>query len=146
MLNWFRRQRLLAALLITANPAIVGSWVAAYHPCPVADGALGRVGASALGATDSADEHTGHAGMAMAGVAAPTEQAPAHGHDQNSGHCSCIGQCLSAGIALPSVVGRESGVVAAVTERAVRSPQSALAVPVSAPLDLLPPSTAPPIA
>ena len=140
MLNWFRRQRLLAALLITANPALVGSWAAAYHPCPIDDGAAFTTVAAAQVAVASA-EHAGHEGMVM--EEAP---APSHDHSETSGHCSCIGQCLSAGIALPAVVGRESRVVAVVTELAVRIPQSALAVPASAPLDLLPPSTAPPIA
>lgn len=147
MLNWFRRQRLLAALLITANPALVGSWVAAYHPCPVGDQwAGGSVGQSTVITAVDHSEHAGHEGMAMAEVAAPVDQAPSHDHSQNDGHCSCIGQCLSAGIALPAVVGHESRVVAVVTELAIRIPQSALAVPASAPLDLLPPSTAPPIA
>jgi hypothetical protein len=145
MLNWFRRQRLLAALLITANPALVGSWVAAYHPCPVADGALGRrVAETQVIAATS--EHAGHEGMAMAEMAAPTDQAPSHDHTQNDGHCSCIGQCLTAGIALPSLESAETAVAVVVTEQAVRTPHSALAAPVSAPLDLLPPSTAPPIA
>jgi hypothetical protein len=144
MLNWFRRQRLLAALMILANPALVGSWVAAYHPCPVGDEwAVGRSGGQAVVIVD---EHAGHEGMAMAEVAAPVDQAPSHDHSQNDGHCSCIGQCLSAGIALPSVAGRESRVAVVVTEQVVHTPQSALAVPASAPLDLLPPSTAPPIA
>ena len=82
----------------------------------------------------------------MAEVAAPADQAPGHDHDQNDGHCSCIGQCLAAGIALPSLDRAEVSVAVVVTEQAVRSPQSALAVPASASLDLLPPSTAPPIA
>jgi hypothetical protein len=135
MMQWFRRQRLLAALLIVANPALVGSWVAAYHPCPVQDEwAVGQeVVASA--------EHAGHEGMAMAET-----PAPAHDHSQNDGHCSCIGQCLTAGIALPSVEGRETRVAVVVTEQALRTPHSALAAPASAPLDLLPPSTAPPTA
>ena len=147
MLNWFRRQRLLAALLITANPALVGSWVAAYHPCPVGDQwAGGPVGQVSVVAAGDHSEHAGHEGMSMEAETAPVDQAPAHDHSQNDGHCSCIGQCLSAGVALPAVVGRESRVVAVVTELAVRTPHSALALPVSAPLDLLPPSTAPPIA
>jgi|GEM_PF-3513233 len=139
MLNWFRRQRLLAALLITANPALVGSWVAAYHPCPIDDGA--GYGRAAAPSHVVANEHAGHEGMVM--EEAPV---PSHEHSETNGHCSCIGQCLSAGIALPAVVGRESRVVAVVTELAVRIPQSALTAPASAPLDLLPPSTAPPIA
>ena len=139
MMQWFRRQRLVAVLLILANPALVGSWVAAYHPCPVQDGALGRVGASAHVAV--ASEHAGHEGMAM--EEAP---APSHDHSQNDGHCSCIGQCLSAGIALPLDAGRESQVAVGITEFTHRIPQSGLTLPVSAPLDLLPPSTAPPIA
>ena len=145
MLTWFRRQRLVAALMILANPALVGSWVAAYHPCPVSDGARGRVGASAV-ASVAGSEHAGHEGMVMAAEVAPAYQAPAHDHSQNDGHCSCIGQCLTSGLALPSVAGHESRVAIVVTESAVRSPQSALTVPVTAPLDLLPPSTAPPIA
>ena len=139
MMQWFRRQRLVAALLILANPALVGSWVAAYHPCPVADGALGRVGASAVAASAQASEHAGHEGMVM--EEAP---APSHDHSQNDGHCSCIGQCLSAGIALPIDAGRESQVAIVVTQHAARTPHSALTLPVSAPQDLLPPSTAPP--
>lgn len=141
MMSWFRRQRLVAALLILANPALVGSWVAAYHPCPVSDGAVWRSGGQAVDHSVAVSEHAGHEGMVM--EEAP---APSHDHSQNDGHCSCIGQCLMAGIAIPAVVGRESRVVAVVTEVAVRSPQSALTSPVSAPLDRLPPSTAPPIA
>ena len=139
MMQWFRRQRLVAALLILANPALVGSWVAAYHPCPVSDGAAyGRTVAPSH-VVAMANEHAGHEGMVM--EEAP---APAHDHSQHNGHCSCIGQCLSAGIALPSFAGDETQVALEVTQHAVRSPQSALAAPVSAPLDRLPPSTAPP--
>lgn len=138
MMKWFRRQRLLAALLILANPALVGSWVAAYHPCPVADG---RTVARSHEVAATSSEHAGHEGMVM--EEAP---APSHDHQQNDGHCTCIGQCLTGGFALPSVVGRESRVTPVITEVAVRSPDAALTTPVSAPLDLLPPSTAPPIA
>jgi hypothetical protein len=140
MMQWFRRQRLVAALLILANPALVGSWVAAYHPCPVSDRWVGGEAAQLVVATATMD-HAGHEGMVM--EEAP---APAHDHSQHDGHCSCIGQCLSAGIALPSFAGTETKVAFEVTQSAVRSPQSALAAPVSAPLDRLPPSTAPPTA
>jgi hypothetical protein len=135
MLKWLRRQRLIAALLITANPALIGSWAAAYHPCPVRDGAV-------VAAQVVVDEHAGHHEMA------PTESAPApsHGHGDEAATCSCIGQCLTAGIALPSDAGRESQVASLTTERVVRIPQSALASPASAQLHRLPPSTAPPIA
>jgi hypothetical protein len=140
MMQWFRRQRLVAALLILANPALVGSWVAAYHPCPVQDGAAyGRTVAPSHVAV--ASEHAGHEGMVM--EEAP---APAHDHSQNDGHCSCIGQCLMAGIALPLDAGRESLVATVITRQVPLIPQSALAVPVSAPQDFLPPSSAPPIA
>jgi uncharacterized protein involved in copper resistance len=140
MMKWFRRQRLVAALLILANPALVGSWVAAYHPCPVQDGAAhGRTVALSHVAAPAVD-HAGHDGMVM--EEAP---APSHDHSQNDGHCSCIGQCLATGIALPTDTGRESQVAVVVTRHTVSIPQSALALPVSAPLDLLPPSTAPPI-
>src|SRR6478609_3004610 len=140
MMQWFRRQRLVAALLILANPALVGSWVAAYHPCPVQDQwSAGRSGGQAV--EPIAMDHAGHEGMVM--EEAP---APAHDHSQNNGHCSCIGQCLSAGIALPSVASRESRVAIIIAQFTVRTQQSALALPVSAPQDLLPPSTAPPIA
>lgn len=145
MLNWFRRQRLVAALMILANPALVGSWVAAYHPCPVADGAEWRRAAETQ-VVAAVSEHAGHEGMEMEGASAPTDHPAGHDHSQNDGHCSCIGQCLSSGLALPSVTGGESQVVAVITELAVRTPQSALSLPVSAPLDLLPPSTAPPTA
>ena len=139
MMQWFRRQRLVAALLILANPALVGSWVAAYHPCPVQDQwSVGRVAQSVA---PVAMDHAGHEGMVM--EEAP---APAHDHSPHDGHCSCIGQCLSAGIALPSVAGRESRVAISIAQFAVRTPHSALTLPVSAPQDLLPPSTAPPIA
>src|SRR6478736_7542212 len=124
MMQWFRRQRLVAALLILANPALVGSWVAAYHPCPVSDGAEWRRVAETRGVAHS--EHAGHEGMEMVEEAAPLQQAPAHDHSQNDGHCSCIGQCLSAGIGLPSVAGRESQVAIVVTQHAARTPHSAL--------------------
>ena len=148
MLSWFRRQRLLAALLIAANPALVGSWVAAYHPCPVKDGALGRWGAGAVEVpAPSMSEHSGHEGMMMAEEApAPSDQAPAHDHGGTDGPCSCIGQCLGAGIALPSVAGRESQVAFEISSHfAPRTSHSQLA-PASAPPYLLPPSTAPPSA
>lgn len=140
MMQWFRRQRLVAALLILANPALVGSWVAAYHPCPVAEGTQWRRVAEPQVVAPASMEHAGHEGMVM--EEAP---APSHDHSQNDGHCSCIGQCLTAGIALPSFAGDETQVAVELSQHAVRSPQSALTVPVSAPLDRLPPSTAPPI-
>ena len=146
MLNWFRRQRLLAALLIAVNPALVGSWVAAYHPCPVQDGAPGRWGAGAVEVqAPSMSEHSGHEGMMMAEEApAPSDQAPAHDHGGTDGPCSCIGQCLSAGVALPSVAGDETRVAFTVTQHSVPSTQYLSALAASRPPYLLPPSTAPP--
>jgi hypothetical protein len=138
MMSWFRRQRLVAALLILANPALVGSWVAAYHPCPVQDGMQWHSGTAAQ---VQAEDHAGHEGMVLA-----EEQPPSHDHSQNDGHCSCIGQCLTAGVALPSFAGDETRLQVTTSQSAVRSTQSAATLPASRPLDLLPPSTAPPIA
>lgn len=144
MLAWFRRQRFVAALLIAANPALIGSWVAAYHPCPVSDGALGRWRVGAVESQAPAmSEHAGHEGMMMGEETAP---APSHDHSNTDGPCSCIGQCLSAGVALPLDAGRESRVSILVTQSEVSVPQSALVVPASRPHHLLPPSTAPPSA
>ena len=144
MLAWFRRQRFVAALLIAANPALVGSWVAAYHPCPVRDGSLGRWGAGAVELqAPSISEHSGHEGMMMAEEApAP----PAHDHSNGDGPCTCIGQCLSAGIALPSIAGDETRLAISISQHSAPSTQHTVVVPTSRPLDLLPPSTAPPIA
>lgn len=135
MLKWLRRQRLIAALLITANPALIGSWAAAYHPCPVRDGAV-------VAAQVVVDEHAGHHEMA------PVESAPvpAHGHGDDAAACSCIGECLTAGIALPSLAGAEATLSAQYTQHAAPSTQHLDAPWASTPLDLLPPSTAPPIA
>ena len=135
MLKWLRRQRLVAALLITANPDLIGSWAAAYHPCPVRDGAV-------VAAQVVVDEHAGHHEMAPA----ETAPAPSHGHGDDAAACNCIGQCLTAGIALPSFAAAEFTIATVVTQSAVRAPQSALASPASAQLHRLPPSTAPPIA
>lgn len=134
MLSWFRRQRLVAALMLAVNPALVGSWVSAHHPCPVRD---------AVVAAPSAE----HDGMMMspAEMAGMAEQgAPAHEHSQGEGQCTCIGQCLSAGIALPSLAGDETRVAVEITQHAAPSTQHTAVVPTSRPLDLLPPSTAPP--
>src|SRR5690348_1868703 len=110
MLAWFRRQRFVAALLIAANPALVGSWVAAYHPCPVKDGAaFGRTVAQSHAVV--AVEHSGHEGMMMEEAPA----APSHDHSNADGPCTCIGQCLSAGVALPSVSGDEIRVAVEIT-------------------------------
>jgi hypothetical protein len=135
MLKWLRRQRLLAALLITANPALIGSWAAAYHPCPVRDGAV--VAAQAV-----VDEHAGHHDMA------PVESSPApsHGHSDENAPCSCIGQCLTAGVALVSLGGEELRVATEITRHSAPSTQHLEAHWASTPLDRLPPSTAPPIA
>ncbi len=141
MLKWLRRQRLLAALLITANPAFIGSWAAAYHPCPVRDSAVGRSGGQAVVQVEIADEHLGHHEMGPVS----TDPAPEHGHSDDAAACSCIGQCIAAGIALPSFAATEFTVATVVTQSAVRAPQSALASPASAQLHRLPPSTAPPI-
>ena len=147
MLNWFRRQRLLAALLIAVNPALVGSWVAAYHPCPVRDGAaLGRVGAQAVVVDARASEHAGHEGMMMEEAPAPSDQAPAHDHSNSDGPCTCIGQCLAAGIALPSFAGQETRVAVEITSHLAPRTSHAQLVPASAPPYFLPPSTAPPTA
>ena len=147
MISWFRRQRLVAAFLILANPALVGSWVTAYHPCPVQDVvAQGRRGAEAQVTVAAAAEHAGHEGMMMTSAETAEPQAPSHDHTQNDGHCSCIGQCLSSGIALPSFAGDETRLQVSFTQHAALSTPHAAALPASRPLDLLPPSTAPPIA
>lgn len=140
MLAWFRRQRFVAALLIAANPALVGSWVAAYHPCPVRDGVVARPVEVAQHASHA--EMAGHEGMMMEEAPA----APSHDHSSTDGPCTCIGQCLSAGIALPSFSGDEIRVAVEITSHfAPRTSHSQL-LPASAPPYLLPPSTAPPIA
>src|ERR1043165_7061506 len=139
MLNWFRRQRFVAALLIAANPALVGSWVAAYHPCPVRDGAVVQRIEVAQAASHA--EMAGHEGMMMA------EEAPApptHDHSNTDGPCTCIGQCLSAGIALPSVSGDEVRVAVEITSHAAPRTSHSELRPASAPPYLLPPSTPPP--
>lgn len=139
MLAWFRRQRFVAALLIAANPALVGSWVAAYHPCPVQDGvAHGRTAAPSHVVTASV--HSEHEGMMMEEAPA----APSHGHSNTDGPCTCIGQCLTAGIALPSVAGDEIRVAVEITSHVARRTSHAPLPPASAPPYLLPPSTAPP--
>jgi hypothetical protein len=143
MLAWFRRQRFIAALLIAANPALVGSWVAAYHPCPVKDGALGRWGAGAVEVqAPTMAEHSGHEGMMMEEAPA----APSHDHSNTDGPCTCIGQCLTAGIALPSVAGDEIRVAVEITSHAAPRTSHSPLPPASAPPYLLPPSTAPPTA
>lgn len=144
MLAWFRRQRLLAALLIAANPALVGSWVAAYHPCPVQDGAEWRRGAEAQVVPPAAAEHAGHDMMMMGEAPAPSDQAPAHDHGGSDGPCTCIGQCLMAGVALPSVAGDEASLAVVVTQHSVAGTQYLAALPAARPHHLLPPSTAPP--
>ncbi|HTK55710.1 MAG TPA: hypothetical protein VL295_02720 [Gemmatimonadales bacterium] len=141
MLAWFRRQRFIAALLIAANPALVGSWVAAYHPCPVKDGAQWRRGGEAQVVV--AAEHSEHEGMMMG---AETPPAPSHDHSNSNGPCTCIGQCLTAGIALPSVAGDEIRVAVEITSHAAPRTSHSPLPPASAPPYLLPPSTAPPTA
>lgn len=144
MLAWFRRQRFVAALLIAANPALVGSWVAAYHPCPVRDGAAWQRGAAAQ--VVLAAEHSEHEGMDMSSAesAEAPVAPPAHDHSNTDGPCTCIGQCLSAGIALPSVAGDEVRVAVEITSHAAPRTSHSPLLPASAPPYLLPPSTAPP--
>lgn len=146
MLAWFRRQRLLAALLIAANPALVGSWVAAYHPCPVQEGAEWRRGAVAVevAAAPSMAVHSGHDMSMMEEAPAPSDQAPAHDHSSNDGPCTCIGQCLMAGVALPSVAGDGATLAVVITQHSAPGIQYQAALPASRPHHLLPPSTAPP--
>ncbi|HWA40182.1 MAG TPA: hypothetical protein VG712_01130 [Gemmatimonadales bacterium] len=147
MLAWFRRQRLLAALLIAANPALVGSWVAAHHPCPVRDGALGRWGAAAVESQAPAiSEHAGHEMMMMEEAPAPSEHPPGHDHSGPAGPCTCIGQCLSATVALAPDAGRELRVAFVLTPHFAPRTSHVVAAWTTTPLDLLPPSTAPPIA
>lgn len=145
MLAWFRRQRFVAALLIAANPALVGSWVAAYHPCPVRDGvAHGRTVAPSHVVTASV--HSEHEGMDMSSAeSAEVPTAPSgHDHSNSDGPCTCIGQCLTAGIALPSVAGDEVQVAVEITAHAAPRASHSPLRPASAPPYLLPPSTAPP--
>ena len=142
MLAWFRRQRFVAALLIAANPALVGSWVAAYHPCPVQDGvAHGRTVAPTHAVVVA--EHVDHQGMVMD---EEVPAAPSHDHSNTDGPCTCIGQCLTAGIALPSVAGDEIRVAVEITSHAAPRTSHSPLPPASAPPYLLPPSTAPPTA
>ena len=141
MLAWFRRQRFVAALLIAVNPALVGSWVAAYHPCPVQDGVVAHGRTVAPSHQVVAGEHSEHEGMMMA------EEAPApptHDHSNSDGPCTCIGQCLTGGIALPSIAGDEIHVAIEIIQHSAPSTQHSLLRPASAPPYLLPPSTAPP--
>ena len=96
----------------------------------------------------AAAEHSEHEGMDMSSAeSAGVPTAPSgHDHSNSDGPCTCIGQCLSAGIALPSLTGDETRVaVEIISHFAPRASHPQLR-PASAPPYLLPPSTAPPTA
>ena len=140
MLSWFRRQRLVAALMVVANPALLGAWVSAYHPCPVQDAVV-------VAAQQAPAGHEGHGamvGMAMGGTPASSDHGPAHQHSDGSGHCTCIGQCLTAGIALPALDQDATRLAVVVSDHVAPSLQHRAVLPASRPLELLPHSTAPP--
>jgi hypothetical protein len=136
----FRRPSLatlLASLLLLAN----GWQAAAFHWCPMHDGAPAR--ASHAAAASAHEAHGAH-GAHAAGAAA--EAAPAsHGGHENGGGCTCLGDCSQpVSAVLPGIPLRWTLVApAAVREARIRPSRAHEPAPVE---HALPFATAPPAA
>lgn len=135
---WRSHARLLASLLLIASPAVGGTLLPLAHPCPVDAPWLAEPDAH----PEAGAGHHGHHVPATASSDAPTG-VPA-GHDSHT-DCSCIGMC-----AAPAVLLAPRGVVALAPIVTVASDR--LQWPVidatdnhQQLLDLLPPTTAPPL-
>ena len=128
MLNALRHSRLLAALLVTASPAVLGTVLPAVHPCPVEAPWLAQKGA----AGSHADHHQA-AHHEMGG--------PGHEHET----CHCIGASLSGAAMTPPKTGELSHqILTLFAPPHFPTRDSSLDLAPSA--ALLPPATAPPLA
>lgn len=121
------RSRLTSFLLLLASPAVGGTVLPVAHPCPVD---------SPWQAGEAGDAHRGH------GSQDDRSQAPA---DRTEHTCTCPGTC-AAGVAVVVPTAVDGQNVPDVALRLVRSIRSTPIDWSHSLLDLLPPSTAPPIA
>jgi hypothetical protein len=118
MLTLVRRSRAMALAMVLLAPGITGSAVQWLHACPA-------------GAEAEASDHQNH------------DPAPAQsGHSQG---CECIDSCNTIGAGSPVRAVTIGAAVILPVQRATL-PIDPDFVPVGLPSDLLPPSTAPPLA
>lgn len=119
MIRLLRRTKAVALALLLMSPGMGGMAVQALHPCPA------------------------HTPMADAGMHHPA----GHHHDGAPGSeaptCHCISSCATTASPSSPTDGRILAAVAAVVVS--EAPRSVLQAPWQLPLDLLPPSTAPPL-
>jgi hypothetical protein len=118
MIRLLRRARSVALALLLMSPGLGGMAVQAFHPCP---------------------SHMVMQGAGMHHAAGDSHQTPDGGHT----YCHCIGSCAATAVQTSPADGRLLVLAAApiriLVAEAAEHPVAQL------PLDLLPPSTAPPL-
>lgn len=118
MISLLRRARSVALALLLMSPGLGGMAVQAFHPCP---------------------SHMVMQGDAMHHAGGDSHDVPSSGHT----YCHCIGSCAAAAVQASPRDGRMLAVVAA-PQRTLAAEAVKLPAP-QLPLELLPPSTAPPL-
>ena len=126
MIGRARRWRLLAVLLLLATPGLAGTVLDGLHPCPE--------NAPWVAAESSAADHGSHAAHGGS-----DGEAPAH-----AAECHCLGACVGAAATIPFTAALPTVASEPAPADPVRPAPADL--PASRPSDLLPPSTAPPLA
>jgi hypothetical protein len=124
MMARLRRLRWLALVLLVAVPGLGGAALQLAHPCPVDSPWL------ALGHDAGHSVHDSHGAPADSRASAPES-------------CQCVGACAAALAPAPIT---DAGLIAELGDQEARRPAVPLSelAPASRPLDLLPPTTAPP--
>lgn len=120
------RSRLVSLLLLLASPAVGGTVLPVAHPCPVDAPWL------AAGSHGATHGHSGHHDQS-------------HTPTNRSGHtCTCPGTC-AAGISITVPTAVDGRYIPESPLRLFRAARSQRVAWSQSQLDLLPPSTAPPI-
>lgn len=118
MIRLLRRARSVALALLLMSPGLGGMAVQACHPCP---------------------SHMVMQGAGMHHAAGDSQDNQPSGHS----YCHCIGSCAAAAVTASPRDGRMLALVAAPHRVLVAEAQELPALQL--PLELLPPSTAPPL-
>jgi hypothetical protein len=118
MLSLLRRARSVALVLLLVSPGLGGMVVQAFHPCP---------------------SHVAMQGAGMQHAGGDSHHAPDSGHS----YCHCIGSCAATAVQASPADGRMLAVAAVPARIVVAGADERPAAQL--PLDLLPPSTAPPL-
>jgi hypothetical protein len=129
-----RLARHLALPLVLLLPGLGGTWLQAAHPCPVEQGAVGHAGHG--GPSADLAGHGGHAAPHQG----PDDGAPAQ--DAEHATCTCVGACGQG--AAPAAPVATTSLQDAVHAFTPIRPTIPAWLPVFAPTDFLPLSTAPP--